>query len=142
MEDVVAVAKVEAVEQLLQIALDVLESERPEQRLLHEAGQVVIHVLEHQVDAPVLALLALRPLPRHHDLAQVDDVLVLELLEDLDFADGRDGELAGNGRVSGCPGPTAGRLALRTPSFSLSIRTFFSATIRLVAFSRARYTCP
>ena len=29
-----------------------------------------------------------------------------------------------------------------TPSFSLSIRTFFSATMRPVFFSRPRYTTP
>ena len=77
------------------------------------------------------------------DLLELDNVLVVKLLQDLDLAYGGDRELrrhkqvrAENEAARGSSGEN--RL---TPSRSLSMRIFLSATISLVPVSFAMYTC-
>jgi hypothetical protein len=79
------------------------------------------------------------------DLLEVDDVLVVQLLEDFDLADGRDRELR---RVTENSEPRnhegkekEGATRTPTPSRSLSMRIFLSATISFVSVSFAMNTC-
>ena len=88
-----------------------------------------------------------------HNLLQLHDVFVVQNLENLDLPDRRHGELrpqdSSQVRPCGsCPRPPPvphpqqqGPREQRTPSFSLSIRTLFRATISPVTLSLALYTC-
>ena len=89
-----------------------------------------------------------------HNLLQLHDVLVVQNLENLDLPDRRHGELQPQDSSQGsplsfqpppslCPPPpsNSGPRQQRTPSFSLSIRTLFRATISPVTLSLALYTC-
>lgn len=51
MKNVVPVAKMEALQELTHVALDVFRLKPSKIGLLHETREVVVHVLEHQVDA-------------------------------------------------------------------------------------------
>jgi hypothetical protein len=98
MQDLIDVAIVKACEELLHVALDLWNGE-PHPRLISQPSQVMVHVLKDHVNAPfVLVAIDLLPLlvPFRpwgcDDLLEVDDVLVVQLLEDFDLADGRDRE--------------------------------------------------
>ena len=83
------------------------------------------------------------------DLLQANHVLVVQDLQDLDLTDGRDRKLPWRPAAVGTAGRRRGALttlaargaAARTPSFSLSIRTLFSATSSPVSLDFALYTC-
>ena len=88
-----------------------------------------------------------------HNLLQLHDVFVVQNLENLDLPDRRHGELRpqDSSQVRPCrschrppPAPHPQQQQprqQRTPSFSLSIRTLFRATISPVTLSLALYTC-
>lgn len=80
----------------------------------------------------------------HHHLLQLHDVRVLELQQQGDFSQAADGDSCGGedpakgGAAAATPPAGPARSPLCSPSFSLSIRTFFRATISPVCVSRAR----
>lgn len=102
----------------------VLESEG---RVVEEAGEVVGEVFEDHV-AVVLF---------DHDLLQFDHVFVVQRLEELDFSDGRHGELIESAKFK-----KANRGITLTPSLSPSIRIFLRATLSPVYTWIARKTLP
>lgn len=77
------------------------------------------------------------------DLLELDNVLVVKLLQDLDLAYGGDRELWRHSQVRAKNEAARGssREGTLTPSRSLSMRIFLSATISLVPVSFAMYTC-
>lgn len=83
MQDVIQVAVVQAGQELLHVAFYLRDREF-DALASREAGQVVIHVLEHHVDAALVL--------RRHDLFHVDHVVVIQRLQDLDLAYGGDGK--------------------------------------------------
>mmetsp|Transcript_47468 Transcript_47468/g.154062 ORF Transcript_47468/g.154062 Transcript_47468/m.154062 type:complete len:242 (-) Transcript_47468:444-1169(-) len=87
-EDVILVAVAEALEELLHVALDL--SRREAVPRVGQPGQVVVAVLHHHVDGALAVVVVGRI--GGHNLVQANDVLVVEHLEDLDLADGRDRE--------------------------------------------------
>ncbi len=84
-EEVVAVAVAETVEQLPHDVTDVRLAE-VHQAAFQQAHQVVVHVLEDEVEGALVALKVQRILLVGDDLAQVDDVLVVQLAEDFDLS--------------------------------------------------------
>lgn len=91
MEEVLLVAVVQSVEQLPHDAGIVLLVK------VHHAGleqshQIVIHVLEHQIERALVLAELERVLLVGDDFTQVDNVLVVQLTEDFDFAYSRNRE--------------------------------------------------
>lgn len=87
--------------------------------------------------------LPLQVIADHHFL-QLHNVGVLELQQQGDFSQAADGDPCGGedpakmGAAGATPRAKPARSPLCSPSFSLSIRTFFRATISPVCVSRAR----
>lgn len=88
-EDVVVVKVAEAFEQLQHVALD-LGRREVDIGIVEEARQVVVHVGHDHVEDGALPALCLGALDGH--FLQLQDVVVAEHLEQLDLAQGRDGE--------------------------------------------------
>lgn len=98
MQHLIDMAIVQARKQLLHVALDLRHGEA-HPRPVGEPGEVVVHVLEDHVDAPLvlvavdwLSLLISLRAWGGDDLLELDNVLVVELLEDLDLPYRRDRE--------------------------------------------------
>ena len=98
MQNLIDMAIVKAREELLHVALNLWNGEA-HPRLISQPSQVMVHVLKDHVNAPfVLVAIDLLPLLVSvrpwgcDDLLELDDVLVVQLLEDFDLADGRDRE--------------------------------------------------
>eukprot|EP00218_Dolichomastix_sp_CCMP3274_P001372 CAMPEP_0170153916 /NCGR_PEP_ID=MMETSP0033_2-20121228/56565_1 /TAXON_ID=195969 /ORGANISM="Dolichomastix tenuilepis, Strain CCMP3274" /LENGTH=468 /DNA_ID=CAMNT_0010391135 /DNA_START=50 /DNA_END=1454 /DNA_ORIENTATION=+ len=88
-QDFVFVAVVQALQELLHVALDLRDGE-PDASAVSEAGEVVVHVLENHVNAPFVLVRGVR-LARHN-LLHLYDVFVVEALQDFDLPDRRDRE--------------------------------------------------
>lgn len=85
MKEILGMAVVQALEELLHKASDLLVVEHKETGV-EQAEEVVVHVLENEIElAAVLAELE-RVLFVRHDLDHVHDVRVLQLSQDLDLA--------------------------------------------------------
>lgn len=88
MNDLVLVEVVEAREELTRVGLDDGRGEGGLE-LVEDSVEVVVHPLEDEVDG----LEGLALFCAHHDLAQEDNVHVLQHFENLDLSDGRYREL-------------------------------------------------
>lgn len=60
--------------------------------ILHQAHQIVLHVLEDEVESAAVLAEVDRLLLVGDDLAELHDVLVVQLTENFDFSNGRDGK--------------------------------------------------
>lgn len=98
MQHLIDMAIVQACKQLPHVTLNLWHSE-PHSRPIGKTGEVMIHILENHVNAP-LVLVTIDWLPLlvplwawgGDNLLELDDVLVVKLLQDLDLAYGSDRE--------------------------------------------------
>ena len=91
MQEVLLVAEIEPIEELLHKGGYVFLAEVTESRV-QQTHEVMIHVLKHQVEGPLVFAEVNGILLVRTDLHELHHVVVVELAEDLDFTDGRDGE--------------------------------------------------
>ena len=135
----------QTLDNLLHVALDLIRSE-PDFWIVKQAVEIVLTVLEDQVDGTLLAVVVRRF--GCDDLLQFDDTRMVELCEQLNFADGGDRELSGSPgqRRQICRvdrsifGTSWGIWGGLTPSFSLHMFTFLRATTSFVSLLVALYT--
>lgn len=138
----------QTLDHLLHVALDLIRRE-PDLWVVKQAIEIMLTVLEDQVDGTLLAVVIRRF--GGDNLLQFDDAGMVEFCEQLNFADGSDWELSGppgqSRQISGADRypdldtqGQLGYLAGLTPSFSLHIFTFLSATTSPVSLLVALYT--